>query len=326
MPALEPTPYMWHNGKLIPWAEATVHVGTHALHYGSSVFEGIRCYKTERGPAVFRLPEHARRLVDSARIYRMDLDYDAEQLAEACLETIRANEMEHCYIRPITFRGYHSLGVDPLPCPLETYIMVWEWGAYLGEEALESGADLKVSSWNRMAPNTLPFMAKAGANYMNSQLVKMEALSEGFAEAIALTPDGLVSEGSGENVFIVRDEIVHTPSTAASILPGITRDCVITLARDLGFEVRETAIPREMLYVADEVFMSGTAAEITPVRSIDRIQIGAGQRGPVTAQIQRHFFEIVQGRTDDLYGWLTAVYPDAGDPRAEAMAGESSVA
>ncbi len=326
MPALEPTPHLWHNGKLIPWAEATVHVGTHALHYGSSVFEGIRCYKTERGPAVFRLPEHSRRLVDSARIYRMDLDYDADALAEACLETIRANEMEHCYIRPIVFRGYHSLGVDPLPCPIETYIMVWEWGAYLGEEALEAGADLKVSSWNRMAPNTLPFMAKAGANYMNSQLVKMEALGDGFAEAIALTPNGLVSEGSGENIFVVRDEIIHTPSTASSILPGITRDCVITLARDLGFEVRETDIPREMLYIADEVFMSGTAAEITPVRSIDRVQVGAGRRGPVTAQIQRHFFDIVQGRSDDLYGWLTAVYPAASDPRKEALAGESSVA
>ncbi|HJO05546.1 MAG TPA: branched-chain amino acid transaminase [Acidobacteriota bacterium] len=326
MAALEPTPYLWHNGKLIPWADATLHVGAHALHYGSSVFEGIRCYNTERGPAVFRLPEHARRLVDSARIYRMELDYDAQQLAEACLETIRANEMEHCYIRPIALRGYHSLGVNPLPCPIETYIMVWEWGAYLGEEALEAGADLKVASWNRMAPNTLPFMAKAGANYMNSQLVKMEAVTEGFAEAIALTPEGLVSEGSGENIFVVRDEVIHTPSTASSILPGITRDCVITLARDLGFEVRETDVPREMLYIADEVFMSGTAAEITPVRSIDRIQIGLGRRGAVTEQIQRHFFDIVQGRTDDLYGWLTPVYPEASDQRTAAMAGESSVA
>jgi len=324
MAALEPTPYLWHNGKLIPWAEATVHVGSHALHYGSSVFEGIRCYKTERGPAVFRLPEHCRRLVDSGRIYRMELDYDAEQLAEACLETIRANEMEHCYVRPIALRGYHSLGVNPLPCPIETYIMVWEWGAYLGEEALEAGADLKVSSWNRVAPNTLPFMAKAGANYMNSQLIKMEAVTEGFAEAIALTPAGLVSEGSGENVFIVRDEVIHTPSTASSILPGITRDCVITLARDLGFEVRETDVPREMLYIADEVFMSGTAAEITPVRSIDRIQIGAGRRGAVTEQIQRRFFEIVQGRTDDLYGWLTRVYPETRGSRSPALAGESS--
>jgi branched-chain amino acid aminotransferase len=324
MAALEPTPYLWHNGKLIPWAEATVHVGSHALHYGSSVFEGIRCYKTERGPAVFRLPEHCRRLVDSGRIYRMELDYGAEQLAEACLETIRANEMEHCYVRPIALRGYHSLGVNPLPCPIETYIMVWEWGAYLGEEALEAGADLKVSSWNRVAPNTLPFMAKAGANYMNSQLIKMEAATEGFAEAIALTPAGLVSEGSGENVFIVRDEVIHTPSAASSILPGITRDCVITLALDLGFEVRETDVPREMLYIADEVFMSGTAAEITPVRSIDRIQIGAGRRGAVTEQIQRRFFEIVQGRTDDLYGWLTPVYPETRGSRSPALAGESS--
>lgn len=325
MPPLVPTKLLWHNGELVPWDDAKVHVGTHVLHYGSSVFEGIRCYKTERGSAVFRLPEHARRLYDSAKIYRMDTGYSVQELADACLETIRANEMEHCYIRPIVFRGYHSLGVNPLPCPVETWVMVWQWGAYLGEEALENGVDVKVSTWNRMAPNTMPFMAKAGSNYMSSALIKMEALEEGYSEAIALTPDGYVSEGSGENLFVVRNDVVFTPPLSSSILPGITRDSVITLARDLGYEVRQTQqLPRESLYIADEVFFSGTAAEITPVRSIDRITVGEGKRGPITEQLQRHFFDIVHGKAEDPYGWLTPVYETEPSTTETALAGEST--
>ncbi len=324
MAALEPTKVLWHNGKLVPWAEATVHVGTHVLHYGSSVFEGIRCYKTEKGSAVFRLDEHSRRLVDSAKIYRMDTGQDAAGIAAACLETIRANEMEHCYIRPIAFRGYHSLGVNPMPCPVELWVMVWKWGAYLGETALEEGVDVKVSTWNRAAPNTMPFMAKAGSNYMSSALIKMEALEEGYSEAIALTTDGFVSEGSGENIFVVRDDVIFTPPVHSSILPGITRDSVITLARDLGFEVRQTPLPRETLYIADEVFFTGTAVEITPVRSIDRIKVGEGQRGPVTEQLQRHFFDIVKGRSEDPYGWLTPVYAQEADAEEASFAGEAS--
>ena len=325
MSGLEASKFIWRDGELIPWEEATVHVGTHVLHYGSSVFEGIRCYDTERGPAVFRLPEHLRRLVDSARIYRMPLAYDVEALSEAVLETIRANEMRHCYIRPLVIRGYHSLGVNPLPCPVETWIMVWKWGAYLGEEALEQGVDVKVSTWNRLAPNTMPSLAKCGANYMNAQLIKMEAIQEGYAEAIALNTDGFVSEGSGENLFVVRGDVLLTPPLSAGILSGITRDSVMTLARDLGYEVRETEIPRELLYVADELFFTGTAAEITPIRSVDRVVIGAGRRGPVTEELQRHFFDLVNGRSEDLYGWLTPVYVGE-ESRAEVVGEESSLA
>lgn len=327
MPGLKPSKVIWHNGELIPWDQATVHVGTHVLHYGSSVFEGIRCYKTEHGSAVFRLREHTRRLVDSARIYRMPLQYDRDQLADACLETIRANEMEYCYIRPLVFRGFHSLGVNPLPCPVESYVMVWQWGSYLGEEALENGVDVKVSSWHRLAPNTMPSQAKAGANYANAALIKMEALREGYAEAIALTTSGYVSEGSGENIFMVRDEVLYTPPLSQSILSGITRASVMTLARDLGFEVRQHNIPREALYIADELFFTGTAVEITPIRSVDGIEIGGGHRGPVTEQLQRQFFDIVYGRTEDPYGWLTPVYPDASTRLAEEeLAGETTTA
>lgn len=325
MAGLKPSKFIWHNGELIPWDEATVHVGTHVLHYGSSVFEGIRCYKTERGSAVFRLAEHTRRLADSARIYRMPLEYDPAAIGKACLDTIRANGMEHCYIRPLVFRGYNSLGVNPMPCPVETYVMVWEWGAYLGDEALEQGVDVKVSTWQRMAPNTMPSQAKAGANYMNSALIKMEAIREGYVEAIALNTDGYVSEGSGENIFMVRDDVIYTPPLSQSILSGITRASVLTLARDLGFEVQQQAIPREALYIADELFFTGTAAEITPIRSVDGIEVGAGHRGPVTEQLQRHFFDIVFGRTDDPYGWLTPVYGDDAEAPAEgALAAESS--
>jgi branched-chain amino acid aminotransferase len=260
-----------------------------------------------------------RRLQDSARIYRMPLDYSLEALNEAALETIRANEMDSCYIRPIVFRGYHSLGVNPLPCPIETYIAVWEWGKYLGAEALEEGVDVMVSTWNRVATNTLPGLAKAGANYMNAQLIKMEALEHGYSEGIALDARGYVSEGSGENIFIVRGDRIMTPSLAASVLPGITRETVMTLAGEMGHVVQETDIPREMLYIADEVFFTGTAAEITPIRSIDKIPVGIGRRGPVTAALQEAYFAHVEGRVEDRHGWLAPVYAEqAAGVMAEA--------
>ena len=312
MSGLKPSAKIWHNGELIPWDEANLHVCSHVVHYASAVFEGIRCYNTENGSAVFRLQEHIKRLTQSARIYRMPIGYSAEALEEACLETIRANEMESCYIRPIVFRGYHSLGVNPLPCPVEAYVAVWEWGSYLGDEALEQGVDVMVSSWNRVAANTLPGIAKAAANYMNAQLIKMEALANGYAEGIALDSRGYVSEGSGENIFVVRNGRLITPPLAAAVLPGITRDCIILLARELGYEVVESDIPREKLYIADEVFFTGTAAEVTPIRSIDKITVGSGRRGPITEALQKAFFAHVEGRVDDAHGWLTPVYAEVG--------------
>lgn len=312
MSGLKPSAKIWHNGELIPWDDAHVHVCSHVVHYASAVFEGIRCYKTRNGSAVFRLDDHITRLRRSARIYRMPIEYSAEALGEACLETIRANEMESCYIRPIVFRGYHSLGVNPMPCPVETYIAVWEWGKYLGEEAIEEGVDVMVSSWNRVATNTLPAIAKAAGNYMNAQLIKMEALQNGYSEGIALDARGYVSEGSGENIFVVQDGKLITPPLAASVLPGITRDCIMVLAEELGIEVVEEDIPRESLYIADEVFFSGTAAEITPIRSIDKVTIGLGRRGPVTEKLQEAFFARVEGRVDDAHGWLTPVYAEVG--------------
>jgi len=312
MPGLKASAKIWHNGELIPWDDAKVHVCSHVVHYASGVFEGIRCYKTRNGSAVFRLQDHVKRLTQSAHIYRMPLDFSTDALEEACLETIRANEMESCYIRPIVFRGYHSLGVNPLPCPMEAYVIVWEWGKYLGEEALENGVDVMVSSWNRVATNTLPGIAKACANYMNAQLIKMEALENGYSEGIALDARGYVSEGSGENLFMVRDGKLITPPLSASVLPGITRDCVMVLARELGYEVSEDDIPRESMYIADEVFFTGTAAEITPIRSIDKVPIGIGRRGPITEEIQKAFFAHVEGRVDDTHGWLTPVYAEVG--------------
>ncbi len=297
---------IWFNGKLVPFEEAKIHVLSHVVHYGSSVFEGIRCYNTARGPAVFRLREHMRRLLDSARIYRMEVPYTLEELEAAALETIRASGLKACYIRPVVFRGMGSLGVNPLKNPVEVAIAVWDWGAYLGDEALEQGVDVQVSTWNRMAPNTLPAMAKAGANYANAALVKMEAVLNGYSEGIMLSVDGYVAEGSGENLFLVRDGIIYTAPLTLSILPGITRDAVITLARDLGYTVIEQPIPREALYIADELFFTGTAAEITPIRSVDRYTIGQGRRGPVTEALQRAFFEIVREGKDP-YGWLTFV-------------------
>jgi branched-chain amino acid aminotransferase len=305
---LKPTEKIWHNGRFIRWEDATVHVLSHVVSYGSSVFEGIRCYATALGPAIFRLPQHMRRLQDSAKIYRMELGFSQEQLCEAALELVRVNRMEACYVKPMAMRGYGDVGVNGMKNPIEVYIACWEWGKYLGEEALADGVDVCVSSWNRMAPNTLPAMAKAGANYMNSQLIKMEAVANGFVEGIALDTAGYVSEGSGENIFVVRDGKIHTPPLGASVLAGITRDTILTLARDSGIPVVEALIPREMLYIADEVFFSGTAAEITPIRSIDRITIGKGRRGPVAEKLQNEFFGIIDGSKPDKYGWLAPVH------------------
>ncbi|MGA2116209.1 MAG: branched-chain amino acid transaminase [Bryobacteraceae bacterium] len=306
---LTPTEKIWHNGRFIRWEDAKIHVLSHVVHYGSSVFEGIRCYATPAGPAVFRLREHVRRMFDSAKIYRMeDLGYTREEMAEAILETVRVNRMDSCYIRPVVLRGYGEVGVNPTNNPIDTYIACWNWGKYLGEEALAGGVDVCVSSWTRIAPNTLPALAKAGANYMNSQLIKMEALANGYSEGIALDTAGYVSEGSGENIYVVRDGRISTPPIGSSALPGITRDTVLTLARELEIPLVETLVPRESLYIADEVFFSGTAAEITPIRSVDKIVIGAGHRGPVTEKLQKAFFAIVHGDTPDGHGWLSPVH------------------
>jgi branched-chain amino acid aminotransferase len=305
---LTPTQKIWHNGRFIKWEEATIHVLSHVVSYGSSVFEGIRCYSTPSGPAVFRLRDHVRRMVDSAKIYRMDIGFTSEQLSEAMLEVVRVNGMDACYIRPLAFRGYGDVGVNGLKNPVDVYIGCWEWGQYLGEAALAEGVDVCVSSWNRFAPNTLPALAKAGANYMNSQLIKMEAVLNGYSEGIALDTAGYVSEGSGENIFVVRDGKIHTPPLGASVLPGITRDSILTLAREAGIPLVETIIPREMLYIADEVFFSGTAAEITPIRSIDRIKIGSGRRGPIAERLQHEFFGVINGSRPDEHGWLSPVH------------------
>lgn len=298
---------IWHNGKLIPWQEAQIHVLSHVVSYGSGVFEGVRFYQTPGGPAVFRLREHMQRLVNSARIYRMEVGYTVEELAEACQAVVGESGMQAGYLRPIVIRGFGPMGVNPFDNPVETYVAAWDWGKYLGQESQENGVDVCVSSWSRMAPNTLPAMAKASANYMNSQLIKMEAITNGYAEGIALDAAGYVSEGSGENLFLVRAGRLVTPPLCSSVLPGITRDAVIEIARELDIAVEEALLPREALYIADELFFSGTAVEITPIRSVDRMKIGQGRRGPVTERLQQRFFEIVQGRTADRHGWLTPV-------------------
>ena len=312
------TKYIWFNGKLVPWEKATVHVLTHALHYGSSVFEGVRAYSTHRGLAIFRLRDHTRRFFDSAKIYRMELPFTYEQLSNAQKEVLAANGLNKgAYLRPLAFRGYGEMGVTPKnPPPIDVAIAAWEWGAYLGQEALEQGVDVCVSSWQRVAPNTIPALGKAGGNYLSSQLIGMEAHRLGFAEGIGLGVDGMVSEGSGENIFLVKDGVILTPPTAASILSGITRDTVMKLARELGIETKEQNIPREMLYLADEMFFTGTAAEITPVRSVDRLAVGAGRRGPITEKLQAAFFGIFSGKTADKWGWLDPV--DLAAPRAVA--------
>jgi branched-chain amino acid aminotransferase len=304
---MTPTEKIWHNGRFIAWEDAKIHVLSHVVSYGSSVFEGVRCYDTQRGPAIFRLREHTRRLLDSAKIYRMPVPFKLEQLMEAQVELVRVNRLRSCYLRPIVLRGYGTMGVMPGSNPVEVFLACWEWGKYLGEEAMTQGVDVCVSSWNRMAPNTLPALAKAGGNYLNSQLIRMQADLDGYAEGIALDRDGYVSEGSGENIFVIRDGRIHTPPLAASVLPGITRDTILTLAREAGIPVVEMNIPREMLYIADEIFFTGTAAEVTPVRSVDRIPVGSGKRGPVTEQLQKAFFDIVEGRVEDRHGWLTPV-------------------
>ena len=305
--AMTPTEYIWMNGKFVKWNEANIHICSHVIHYGSSVFEGMRIYKTQNGSAAFRLNDHSKRLQNSAKIYRMEIPFSVEEISQACLDTVGINNMEACYVRPVVYRGYNSLGVDPTPCPVDIAIAVWPWGQYLGPEALEEGVSVCVSSWRRLAPDTMPVMAKAGANYMNSQLIKMEAVSHGYVEGISLDVWGNVSEGSAENIFLVQDGVLITPTFAASILPGITRNSVMKIAEDMGIKVIEQNVPRESLYLADEVFFTGSAAEISPISRIDDIQIGCGKRGPITEKLQKAYFDIVNGKAEDKYNWLTPV-------------------
>lgn len=317
--------YIWFNGRLTPWADANVHVMTHALHYGSSVFEGVRCYSTPDGPAIFRLGDHIERLYESAKIYRMQLPYTPEELTEACRTSIRENGLNSAYLRPLAFRGNTGFGVaPPADGPIDVLVIAAEFGAYLGEEGLKNGIDACVTSWNRAAPNTFPTGAKAGGNYLSSQLIAMEARRLGFGEGLALSVDGQLSEGAGENLFVIRKGKIYTPPAAASILVGITRDTIFQLAKKLGFEVVEQVLPREMLYVADEVFLTGTAAEITPVRSVDAITVGKGSRGPITEALQDAFFGLFDGRTADEWGWLDHV--NAKDSTATNDAKLSAVA
>lgn len=305
--AFPETGKIWMNGRLVDWKDATIHVASHVVHYGTGVFEGLRAYESKAGTNIFRLHPHMRRLMDSCRVYRMAPRWSEAELAHAVIETVRANGFRSCYIRPVVYRGYGQLGLDPLPCPVEAAVLVWEWDALLGHEALERGIDVGVSSWTRLAPNTLPAMAKGAANYANSALIKMQATLDGYAEGLALDERGLVSEGSGQNLFLVRDGRLYTPPLGSSILQGITRDTVMTLAADLGYEVREMPVPREFLYLADEAFFCGTAVEITPIRTIDKIPIGAGARGPVTEALQHRFFGILRGDVPDTHAWLTPV-------------------
>ncbi len=298
---------IWMNGHLVSWDNAQIHILSHVIHYGSSWFEGIRCYNTKRGSAIFRLDSHIRRLYDSVKIYRAEIPYSKAELEKAIMDTIRANRLKSCYIRPIVYRGYGEIGVNPFGCPIDVSIAVWEWGAYLGNEALEKGIDVCVASWQRFAPNTIPSMAKAGGNYLNSQLIKLEAVADGYAEGIALDAFGNVSEGSGENIFLVRDKTFFTPPLSAALLPGVTRSTVMILAREMGYTVVEMNIPREMLVTVDEAFFTGTAAEITPIRSVDRIPVGSGKLGPLTKEVQTAFFDVVHN-ANDKNGWLSFVY------------------
>lgn len=328
-----PTDVIWRDGQLVPWADATIHVMSHVVHYGSCVFEGVRCYETPAGGAIFRLREHMRRLVDSARIYRMPVVYDVDALVQACVDTVAANGLSRCYLRPLLARTAQDMAIMPAVDRVQAYVIAWRWGAYLGHAALADGVDVRVSSWRRAAPDTFPAMAKAGGNYLNSQLAKHEARADGYAEGIMLDSFGFVSEGSGENLFLVRDGVIYTPTLQAGILQGITRDSVIRLATDLGLEVREQTIPREMLYVADELFFTGTAAELTPVRSVDRIPVGTGRPGEVALTLQRELLGIATGKLPDRHGWLTPVTPgratdpfehDEPEPAAVASQGAGS--
>jgi branched-chain amino acid aminotransferase len=304
--AIQKTEKIWHNGKLIAWDDATIHVMAHVIHYGSSVFEGVRCYAPPSGPAIFRAPEHAQRLLDSAKVYRIDVDFTRDDIVKAMCDVVANNGVWPCYLRPVVLRGYGEAGVNPFNSPTEVYVVNYPWGKSLGSDA-DQGCDVCVSSWTRLAPNTLPAMAKAGANYMNSQLIKMEAIVNGYAEGIALDTSGYVSEGSGENVFLVRNGVLQTAPLGNSVLPGITRDSVLQIARDLNIPVLEQMIPREMLYLADEAFFSGTAAEVTPIRSVDKITVGKGVTGPITRAIQKEFYAIVKGEKADRHHWLTPV-------------------
>jgi branched-chain amino acid aminotransferase len=300
------------NGSLVEWKDATIHVAAHVVHYGTGVFEGLRAYDSPSGTNVFRLEPHMRRLMDSCRVYRMEPRWSQDDLATAVIDTVRANGFKSCYIRPLVYRGYEQLSLNPMLCPVEAAIVVWEWNQMLGAGALDNGIDVGVSSWTRLAPNTLPGLAKATANYANSGLIKMQATLDGYAEGVALDERGLVSEGSGQNLFLVRDGVIFTPTLDSSVLKGITRDCVMVLAHDLGLEMRECAIPREFLYMADEAFFCGTAVEVTPIRSIDKIPVGDGARGPVTRAIQDRFFGILRGDLPDAHGWLTPVGSPVG--------------
>lgn len=298
---------IWRDGSLVDWQDATIHVMSHAVHYGSSVFEGIRCYSTPDGPAIFRVHDHMRRFHDSCRIYRMPMRHSIDDLAAACGEVVAENELQACYLRPVALRTGEEMGVLPHKAPVETFVIPWVWGRYLGHEALEDGVDVCVSSWRRPAPDTTPMLAKAGGNYLNSQLSKMEARADGYVEGIMLDTFGFVAEGSGENLFLVRDGTVYTPTVGSSILNGITRDSVIRIARDLGYPVAELSIPREMLYICDEAFFSGTAAELTPIRTVDKLEVGTGKPGPITLAIQKAYMGIATGSMPDRYGWLTRV-------------------
>ena len=304
---LEPTDVIWMDGDFVPWDEANVHISTHALHYGSSVFEGIRAYNINDQAAIFRLDAHVRRLYDSCKVFRMEIGWEPEAIKQACIDTVKANQLKSAYIRPLVYRGVGTIGVDPRPCPVHVSIFTIFLGKYLGPEAIEEGVDVCVSSWGRMAPNTSAPAAKIGGQYVNSQFIKMEAIENGYSEGIAIDANGMVSEGSGENIFVIRDGVITTTPLSSSILRGITRESVITLARDMGYTVREEGIPRETLYMADEIFFSGTAAEITPIRSVDHITIGAGRRGPITEKLQQAFFGLVAGDVEDRYDWLTFV-------------------
>ena len=317
MARLEETEWIWRDGEMIRWQDAQVHVLSHSMQFGSSIFEGIRCYNTPSGPAVFRLQDHLQRMMNSAKIYRIEMKYSVDDLVAATCQVVDRNNIESCYIRPMIVRGYGAAGMVPFDSPVETYIPCWPWGAYLGDHALEQGVDAGVSSWHRVAPNTIPAAAKVAGNYLGGQLVKMEALANGFDEAIALGPGGMISEGSGQNLFIVSNGAIYTPPIDGTLLTGITRATILTLARDAGITVYEQPLAREMLYVADEVFLTGTASEVTPVRSVDHIKVGTGARGPITTRMQKEYLDIAKGVREDRHGWLTNVRAEVASAAAK---------